>query len=144
MIRNILLPTDFSDNAWSAIVYALKLFTAEKCTIYFLHSYKIEASRMSSLSNKLGEVMHKNAAKDLKELQRLAKIYDANSNHEFKTLLSNEAIDDAIVRAIKDYGIDLVVMGTKGATKAKEILFGSNTVKTIRTLKHLSSYSHSK
>ena len=136
MTRNILLPTDFSDNAWSAIVYALKLFVDKKCTFYFLNSYKLESSRMSSLSNKLAEVMKENAYKDLKELKRLARIYDANSIHEFKTLLSTDSIQKAIEGAVQTYNIDFVVMGTKGATKAKELLFGSNTVKIIKSLKH--------
>jgi hypothetical protein len=29
MQKKILLPTDFSDNAWNAIIYALKLYANE-------------------------------------------------------------------------------------------------------------------
>ena len=38
-MKKILLPTDFSDNAWNAIEYALKLFKDEVCTFYLLNTY---------------------------------------------------------------------------------------------------------
>ncbi len=74
MKKHILLPTDFSDNAWSAAVYALKLFTNEECTFYFLHSTKMRVSTMSPMTNKLLEHMSKTALKDLKELKEMAEI----------------------------------------------------------------------
>jgi nucleotide-binding universal stress UspA family protein len=42
---------------------------------------------------------------------------------------------DAIETAIKKHNIDLVVMGTKGATKAKGVFFGSNTIHIIKKMK---------
>ena len=41
---NILLPTDFSDNAWNAIVYALKLYADEYSTFHLMHSTYISNS----------------------------------------------------------------------------------------------------
>jgi hypothetical protein len=66
---NILLPTDFSDNAWSAIVYAFKLYEEEDCAFYFLHSTKIKESGMS---DKLLRVMNENTKKELIELTEMA------------------------------------------------------------------------
>lgn len=132
---NILLPTDFSDNAWSAIVYALKLYANEKCTFYLLHSCDIETSKLSNVANSLVDDMKKNATQQLKELKRMVRIFDANSNHEIKMLIRLENINDATQFIVKKHDIDLIVMGTKGATKAKEILFGSNTVKLIKKVK---------
>ncbi|WP_421151084.1 hypothetical protein [Seonamhaeicola sp. NFXS20] len=57
MRRKILLPTDFSDNSWSAVVYALKLFKNEFCTFYFINSTTIKVSTLSNLSNKLIKAM---------------------------------------------------------------------------------------
>lgn len=132
MKKNILLPTDFSDNAWSAAVYALKLYANEECKFYFLHSLKMKISTMSSISNKLLNTMSDNAMKDLKELKEMAVNSNANANHEFEILLSSFSLDDAIDSALDKHHIDLVVMGTKGATGAKEFLFGSNTVNIIK------------
>ena len=38
-MKKILLPTDFSDNAWNAIVYALKLYKNQKCKFVLLNTY---------------------------------------------------------------------------------------------------------
>ncbi|MBR9846065.1 MAG: universal stress protein [Algicola sp.] len=135
MKRNILLPTDFSDNAWSAVVYALKLYADEFCTFYFLHSSQLKASTMSNMSNKLVRVMAENATKELEELKSMAEKTNANANHNFEIILSSEDMLGAIESAIKKYNINLVVMGTKGASKAKGVFFGSNTIHIIKNLK---------
>ena len=38
-MTNILLPTDFSENAWHAFEYALELFKNETCNFYILNSF---------------------------------------------------------------------------------------------------------
>ena len=39
MKRKILLPTDFSNNSWLAINYALQLFKNEACDFYLLNAF---------------------------------------------------------------------------------------------------------
>ncbi|WP_452221413.1 universal stress protein [Lacinutrix salivirga] len=134
MKKNILLPTDFSDNAWSAAVYAFKLYANMECTFYFINSSKVEASTMSSMSNKLLRVMQEKAKKELLDLKKLARIADANEKHDFETILSTESLLDGINRTIAVKNIDLVVMGTKGVSKGKGIFFGSNTVSVLKKI----------
>ncbi|WP_341220224.1 universal stress protein [Polaribacter atrinae] len=38
-MKNILLPTDFSDNSWNAIQYAVQLFKDEKCNFFIMNTY---------------------------------------------------------------------------------------------------------
>lgn len=135
MKRKILLPTDFSDNSWSAVVYALKLYKNEFCTFYFLNSTIIKVSMLSNLSNKLLKTMKDNAMKELLALKKLAEASDANANHDFQIILSSEDLITAIKKAIKERQIDLIIMGTKGATGAKEFFFGSNTVRVMKSNK---------
>lgn len=135
MRKHILLPTDFSDNAWSATVYALKLYAEEECTFHFIHSTKMKVSTMSNFSNRLLKVMTENAQKELNELIDMAEKANANSNHDFNYILSNDDIQNVIETAVNQYKAELVVMGTKGATKAKDIFFGSNTVHIIKKMK---------
>ncbi len=132
---HILLPTDFSDNAWSAAVYALKLYAEHECTFYFLHSTKMKVSTMSNFSNKLLDIMSEEAKKELLELKEMAENANANANHGFEIILSSEGLKDAIEYSIKKYHIDFVVMGTKGVTGAKEFFFGSNTVKIAKKMR---------
>ncbi len=134
-MTNILLPTDFSDNAWNAIVYTLKLYAHETCTFYLLNATQLKASRISSFSNKLLTTMRENAKNDLLKLKAQIEKTNANGNHEFEVILSLGSLDDAIEMAIEKHAIDLVAMGTKGATGAKSILFGSNTTKIFKKVK---------
>ena len=135
MKRKILIPTDFSDNSWSAIGYALKLYANEECTFFLLNSTTIKASTLSNLSNKLLETMKDDAMKELLEIKDLVEINNENANHDFQIILSSEDLKKAIKNAIKEWNIDLIIMGTKGATGAKEFFFGSNTVHIIKSIK---------
>ncbi|GAA4280955.1 universal stress protein [Gaetbulibacter aestuarii] len=134
MKRHILLPTDFSDNAWNAIVYALKLFKDEYCTFYFLHSVTIKVSMLSNLSNRLIKTMEQDAMKELLALRELAETSDANANHDFQIILTTDELYRAIKKAILEWNIEMVVMGTKGASGAKRFFLGSNTVNISKTL----------
>lgn len=135
MRKNILLPTDFSENAWSAALYALKLYQEESCTFYFFHSSKMKISTMSNMSSKLLHVLAENAMKDLNELKETAENITTKADHSFEVLLSTNDFLNTIETIIEKNKIDLVVMGTKGATGAKEFFFGSNTVDIINKIK---------
>lgn len=134
MKRKILLPTDFSDNSWSAIVYALKLYSDEVCTFYFLHSIGIKISTIPSITKQVLESIQENARQELVELKNLSEISNANANHDFQIILSSENLNSAIKKVVKQQSIDLIVMGTKGTTGAAEFLFGSNTISVIKNL----------
>jgi nucleotide-binding universal stress UspA family protein len=76
-----------------------------------------------------------NARKELLKLKELAESTNANSNHDFEVILSTDELTDAIEFAVKKHKINMVVMGTKGSTAAKELFFGSNTVKVIQRMR---------
>ena len=136
MQKKILLPTDFSDNAWSAIVYALKLYANETCSFYFLNSTHIDDSTTRTyITNKYIETLKDEAMQELIELKQQAEVSNANTKHTFNIIISDKELKTAINDAVKNNKIDIIVMGTKGATGAKEFFFGSNTVKIISKMK---------
>ena len=135
MQKKILLPTDFSDNAWNAIIYALKLYANETCDFYLLNSIKIKGSTMSNFSSKLSSTIRKSAFKDMLELKQMIERVNANANHNFEILVSNADLKDALETAIKKHTIQMIIMGTKGASGAKEFFFGSNTVNVINKVR---------
>lgn len=135
MKKSILLPTDFSDNAWSAAVYALKLYAEEECTFYFMHSIKTKDSMFSGLSNNLLVIVKEKALNQLLELKDMALNTNVNPNHEFEVILCSEELQDAINISVENHNIDLVVIGKKGETANKELNFGSNTFNTIKKIK---------
>lgn len=133
---NILLPTDFSDNAWNAIIYALKLYADEYCTFYLLHSTHLTSSESRTLISKhYIEKLKEDALLELSELKAQAEITNANANHDFEILLTEDKLQMAVADAIKQNSIDFVVMATKGATNSMEYLMGSHTLKVIKSNK---------
>ncbi|WP_417197568.1 universal stress protein [Bizionia sp.] len=136
MRHHILLPTDFSDNAWSAALYALNLYASEPCTFYFSHAWTflnsgarthIPQSSIEPVQNKLKEKLA--AFKDRAEQE------SKDRDHTFETIFSEGSVLDCMEVAVKKHNIRLVVMGTKGATGAQEFLYGSNTVTVMNRMR---------
>jgi len=132
---NILLPTDFSDNAWSAAVYAFKLYADKECTFYFLHSNLNRTKTVSNITKALLSTIDEKAIKELRELKEMAEVSNANANHEFEIVLSPEKLLKAIEVEVEKHKIDLVIMGTRGSTGTKEFFYGSNTVQIINKMR---------
>ncbi len=137
MKTNILLPTDFSKNAWNAIQYAINLYAKEACTFYLLHSsyFKYAHSRTLITSHFIS-TLQKQGKEDMEDFMVKLEKESINPNHEFKTILTTEDLKIAIRDAVEEYQINMVVMGTKGANEAPDIFAGSNTVDTIHNVKN--------
>lgn len=136
MKRKILLPTDFSKNAWSAAQYAINLYSEEECTFYFLNSLAIpHPNPVVTMTSRLVNTMKEISKRDLNEVKTKAEKYDTNSKHDFQVISTSEDLMPAINRAVQRYEIDLVVTGTKGASGVNKFFMGSNTVKVIQNLK---------
>ncbi|MCG2462323.1 universal stress protein [Flavobacteriaceae bacterium F89] len=135
-MKKVLVPTDFSENAYNAIRYAIQLYAGQKTTFYLLHTYtppifQVEYLFYSPSQVGLGDPYQVRAIKQLRELQeRLLHEFD-NPEHTFVTRAVFNTLTDEILSMTLNEGIDLVVMGTKGVTGAKEILFGTNTAQVI-------------
>ena len=136
MRHHILLPTDFSENAWSAAVYAIKLYAKKSCTFYFSHAWTfVNTGSRTYISPSYIDKLKNTAKEQLIELTENAKILSTNTEHKFETIFSEEFLTESIKAAINKHAIDMVVMGTKGATGAKEFLLGSNSVTVIKKVK---------
>ena len=136
MRHHILLPTDFSENAWSAALYAFNLYAKKPCTFYFLHAWTFvnTGSRTYITPDYIDKLMDTSKAQ-LATLKERARSESKNSEHEFKTIFTTDSLVDSLIFAIGKQKIDLLVMGTKGATGAKEFFLGSNSVSVINKVK---------
>lgn len=136
-MKKILLPTDFSNNAWNAIVYALEFFKTENCTFHILHTYTPTFYRLDYMIGGPSYSAIPDSGVDIaqagldKTLIDIKKNFD-NPKHTFKTLSAFNTLTNEISELTETKDYDLVVMGTQGATGAKEIFLGSHTVKVIR------------
>lgn len=136
MKKKILLPTDFSKNAWNAITYVTELYKNEECEFYLLNAFSIKAYDIDSLMvAKPGDQDYELAAeksqKGLDKILKLLELHQTNSNHEFFTMNFFGIPLDAVKEAVESKDINLVVLGAKGETDAKSIAYGSNAIEVM-------------
>lgn len=139
-MKNILIPTDFSDNAWNAISYALRLLRQEKCKFYFLHTYspafyRIDYALGGASYGGIPDVGLDISLAGLENTLKNVREQFPNKNHTFEIVSAFNMLTDKINEFSEKKDIDFIVMGTKGATGAKQIFLGSNTVFVLRKAK---------
>ncbi|TCK64817.1 nucleotide-binding universal stress UspA family protein [Winogradskyella wandonensis] len=136
-MKNVLIPTDFSENSMNAIRYALQLFKYEKTEFYFLNAYEDEVYSNHELLEEepFDEVieMAKNRSKLkldmlLKEVQKLA----PHPRFKYHLVSAYNSIVDEVDKLVIGKNIDIIVMGTKGETYSKTYVFGSNTLQVLK------------
>ena len=132
-MKKILLPTDFSKNSLNAMVYALELFKDIPCKFYLLNVFKIPYITNEVLMEndahqlaKLEEGLFLTSQKGMKDVLKKLKL-KSKSNHKFELLSDYNFFINSVQNYVKAKKIEIIVMGTKGATGAKEIFMGSNT-----------------
>lgn len=136
-MKHILLPTDFSNNAWNAIFTVLKLYTDVSCVFYVLNTYEpniknIMGNKSSVRLGMIYESMRQESQKGLEQVLDYMKKHHLNPNHSFETISRKNDLVSAVNDLVKEKDLDLIVMGTKGATGSKKIFIGSNTVKILK------------
>lgn len=133
-MKHILFPTDYSEAATNAFIYALKVAHKMNAKITTLHVNQIP----------ILELERRGVDKDLKKLQEEIEIqeFDEYKNRipQLKAIAKEHNLEDiplqhimeagkvvpTIVKVADDNKVDLIIMGTKGAGFLKEMLFGSN------------------
>ncbi len=140
-MKNILLPTDFSENSWNAIKYALEIYKKTTCNFYLLHVsiipyYTNGDYPILVTSNTLEKTISEHPKKALTKLIQKINIPPKNSKHHFYSLSSSNNFIDAVKTHVEEKNIDLIIMGTKGASGLSEIIVGSNTGDLITKIKH--------
>ena len=137
MLRAVLLPTDFSENAFHAIKYALDLFKCDHTNFYFLHTYADEVydkahSETKEVLEKLKLKMKLQAEDALKVQIQKAQELHQNPKHHFEAIALFDPLVDGINDFVNQVNIDLIVMGTKGMSADKNRAFGSHTVQVFK------------
>lgn len=130
-MKRILLPTDFSNISINAIKYAVSLYKESKCEFFVLNVYRVPYATNEELmendAQQLAIVEAEMFDASKKSLKELVTSLGKNENHVFHTISDYNFFINSVKQAAKDKDIELIVMGTKGATGAKEIFLGSNT-----------------
>ncbi|MDI1355217.1 MAG: universal stress protein [bacterium] len=131
-MKTILVPTDFSKNAETALYHAIELAKAEHAQLVLLHAFQANYAT-SYVPNNVIEQEKTDVKKDSDSLLSALglKIKHAG-NIKYELLSVEDFAVDAIFKIIKLKEIDLIVMGTKGASGFTNKILGSITAKVIR------------
>ncbi len=128
-MKTILLPTDFSDNAKTAIDYAISMLKDEHCYYILLNTYERPRTGQSMLKSII-DILRNDSKRGLKkELKRIKDKFDIKNIE----VISEEGGFIAIINSIiAKRKIDLVFVGSKGESNIEDIIIGSNTARVIK------------
>ncbi|WP_291866442.1 universal stress protein [Maribacter sp.] len=136
-MRKVLVPTDFSENAFNALKYACQIFKYEKCEFFILHAYadEVYAAEVKNERLALEDIKYKSyekvVAKTELTIQRIEE-YSPNPRHLFKVVAAFGMLVDEVNDWVNQENIDIVVMGTRGSTNDRKITFGSNALQVLK------------
>lgn len=135
-MRKIVVPTDFSENAFNALKFAAELFKYETSELFLLHTYAEEVYEDEKLPDedleKLKSATHEKALKNLDLIEEKIKEISPNPRHRIKAIAAFGLLVDEVNELVNSENADVVVMGTRGKTNDSHLTFGSNTLQVIK------------
>jgi nucleotide-binding universal stress UspA family protein len=134
VMKKILVPCDFSKQAINAYRNALDLAAQSKGTIHVLHVIELPILHDTVLMPVLNfeeELLKELQENAIKEFKKLKDKYSADGVRVAFDVRFG-AVTNTIQDYIKEKSIDLVIMGSHGASGAREFFIGSNAEKMVR------------
>ena len=133
-MKKILVPIDFSKEAKYACEVASQIAKKTKCEIILLHMLDIPGASIDPIdsNNKRGGAQ---AIFFMKTIHKKFQKYKALPFFEGIKITESVKFHKAfngVIEESKKNNVDLIVMGSQGATGLKEMLVGSNTEKVVR------------
>ncbi len=138
-MKNILIPTDFSENSWNAINYAMSFFQKEEISYHLIHFITpIDSSKLQhphKIEPLLEEPTSKIKKRNFKNLKNRIHQNFPEDQNQFSTVIKRSKVIDGIREYITSQDIDLIIMGTKGDSNYNELPIGSLTCEVITKVK---------
>lgn len=141
-MKRILVPTDFSEVANNAFVHALELANRLNGKLLLLHTYELpvmdsqffpDPENYKTIYDSLEMAQFEKFRELIPKLHQIAE--ERNLNHiEFSHIVKDGELIYNIQECIANEGIDMVIMGTSGATGWEEIFVGTNTGEVIASV----------
>ena len=130
-MKKILFPTDFSNTAENAFIYALQIAQKMKAEILTLHVYQLPAINDINLPNTLREIYEsidleefENYKDSIPHLRKIAADNNLDQVEVEHLMIQGETVP-SILKIAKKEAVDMIVVGTTGATGLKEIFLGT-------------------
>ena len=141
---NILVPFDFTDYAEQAVTTALQLAKKEKATLHLLTAINVPldwaystmgAAAGSGMPSDAFMVQMPDIESNKEKISEKLNDFAQKLNREGVSIVTETTIGfpwEQITNYAKDQNIDLIVMGSHGASGLNELFIGSNAEKVVR------------
>ncbi len=131
-IKNILIPTDFSRTGLLALEHAVFMARLCKANLFLFHAIELSKTTFGIYD----AVIEMPDFSDIKKiannkLTELANMLRKKHGITVKTICIKGKVAYEVVNAVKENKIDIVVMGTHGASGFNEYFIGSNAHKIV-------------
>jgi nucleotide-binding universal stress UspA family protein len=133
-MKKILVPTDFSQGSEEALKVAAQLAKKFNSELHVMHMIELPYNTTVDPMNEISELPEamffmKMAHKSFENFLDKDYLKDIDV---MESIQNNNAFE-GIIDSAHEKEIDLIVMGSRGASGIKEIIIGSNTEKVVRT-----------
>ena len=131
-MKQIVVPTDFSENANNAIEYAVALAQACQAEVKIVNIYTPAVTHFEVASPMIeGETESAKKVAE-KQLQTIGQVISSQfGDVKYSTRFVVGGLVNTLAEMARQGQADLIVLGTKGATGLSKVLFGSNAAKII-------------
>lgn len=138
-MKSILVPTDFSDNAYAALLYVSRLYAKETVKVILLHSFEDEVSQLSvklDLSRSSKSIATKQEQLENKGNELIAQIQKdvRTESHLYEMVVTSEPLTKIVNAMIAENDVDLVAIGSKGRSGIEDVIVGSNTIRLTESI----------
>jgi nucleotide-binding universal stress UspA family protein len=130
IMKTILVPTDFSQPAKNALIYALAIARKSGARIILMHAYHMPASN-TTVFRDVTSILKQDAERDLAHVARQLMADPQNAGIKLETAAIRGNLVNGLKKTADETKADLIVMGTKGTSGISEILMGTNTASVI-------------
>ncbi len=124
-MKKILIPTDFSSVANNATQYGIEIAAAFNSKLFLYHVYSMKKSDYDLNFSNADQPFRKKVRLEMKKTKEKFKEAITQKEITLKTKTYQGNIFSLFGRTVKKDGIELIIMGSKGATGLTKVIFGS-------------------
>lgn len=133
-MKRVIIPTDFSDNAWKAMCYAAMLYHDIPVKYIILNNYSIpyDGSEVGLPTN-FGPMQEESEA-GLEKILAAFKDLDHHDETEFETISNYGPVHATIAKMEDEPESHVIVMGTRGANSLADHVLGTTTAGVMENI----------
>jgi nucleotide-binding universal stress UspA family protein len=130
-MKTIIVPIDFSENADTALGYAVEFAKKESALLIVLHAYSVNYPS-AEVSYSVMEEIRANAKREAEEQLKNNCLKNIKAGDiSFTSIAVEGGAVSVVLETAKEKKADLIIMGTKGAGNVLNQIFGSTAAKVI-------------